>query len=396
MGLIRMKNEVLRKTFPRVREVVKIGVVRYVCDSRKRGFAHGKQEWFSTAKEAQDRAREIAESITKGTTLTDEERTLYLYFKSAFSPYGQTMKEVLEKALFRLQNKADRNEEEKKTVSDLVDLWVADKKDAKFKSLRPITIREVEHTGKRIKTLWGELQIQSITKEHLEKFIGEMAVGYSTKRGWKVKIGGFFNWCISAGYTRGNPAKHIKVGVEETTPQTVPIEEVKKLLELTQATPRYRPLIKYLSLGFFGGLRPYEIRRLKPEHINLETRQIFIPREITKTKTERYVKINDNLKAFLAAYPDEPIHHPNFIKLFCQLRQKVGYGFNGLKGKKWTVDGIRHTFGSMWLAKTPNIYELAEEMGNSPEVIRKHYKKAIPMAEVVVFWSILPTVAKAD
>ena len=222
-----------------------------------------------------------------------------------------------------------------------------------------------------------------------------MPVGYSTKRGWKVKIGGFFNWCISAGYTRGNPAKHIKVPVEETTPQTVPIEEVKKLLELTQVTPRYLPLIKYLSLGFFGGLRPYEIRRLKSEHINLETRQIFIPREITKTKTERYVKINDNLNAFLSAYPDEPIHHPNFIKLFCQLRQKTGYGFNGLKGKKWIVDGIRHTFGSMWLAKTPNIYELAEEMGNSPEVIRKHYKKAIPAAEVAVFWSIMPTAAKA-
>jgi len=44
----------------------------------------------------------------------------------------------------------------------------------------------------------------------------------------------------------------------------------------------------------------------------------------------------------------------------------------------------------MWLAKTPNITQLAEEMGNSPEVIRRHYKKAIPANEVAAFWAIVP------
>ena len=72
------------------------------------------------------------------------------------------------------------------------------------------------------------------------------------------------------------------------------------------------------------------------------------------------------------------------------LRQKVGFGINGLEGKKWVPDGIRHTFGSMWLARTPNIAQLAEEMGNSPEVIRKHYKKAIPKSEVEEYWKITP------
>ena len=391
-----MKNEVHRKKFPRVRELIKNDVVRYVCDSRKRGFVHGKQEWFSSAKEALERAREIEDSMSKGNTLTDEERGLFLYFKGAFSPYELSLKEVLEKALIRLQNKSVRDEEEKKTVADLVDLWVADKKSGKFKSLRPITIREIEHTGKRIKNLWGVLLIQSVTKEHIENFIGNLPAGYSTKQGWKVKIGGFINWCIAEGYTRGNPAKHIKVTVEETTPQTIPLSDVKKLLELAQTTLRYRPLIKYLSIGLFGGMRPFEIRRLKPEQISLETRQIFVPRQITKTKTERYVTINDNLMAFLTKFKDQPIHHPNFVKLFSQLRQKVGYGLDGQEGKPWTADGIRHTFGSMYLAKHRNIFQLAEEMGNSPDVIKKHYKKAIPAAEVSEFWSIMPMLEKSD
>ena len=384
-----MKNDVLRKSFPRVREIKKDGVTRYVCDSRRRGF-NGKQEWFSTSSEALDRAREIADSLNKGNVLTDDERWTFLRYRDAFTPYGTTVGAVLEKALYRLQNKAERDEEEKRTVAALVDLWIEDKKSGKFKKIREVTIREIEQTGKKIKELWGTLQIQSVTKEHVSEFIGNHPVGYSTKRGYRIKIGGFFNWCNANGYSRGNPAKYISIGVEETTPQTVPLEEVKKLLEISQKNPRFLPLIKYLVLGFFGGLRPYEIRRLPQSHINMKTRQIYISRDITKTKTERYVAINDNLFAFLERYHEQPVHHPNFIKLFSGLRQKVGYGLNGLEGKAWVVDGIRHTFGSMWLARTPNINALAEEMGNSAEVIRKHYKKAIPAEELAEFWKIMP------
>lgn len=166
----------------------KLDVVRYVCDSRKHGYAHGRQEWFSTKADALNRAGEIAESLVKGNTLSDEERNLFLYYKSAIGPFGISMEEVLKKALHRLQNKVERDEDERKTVADLVDLWLEDKRSGKFSNLRPVTIKELVHTAVRIKSLWGELQIQSISKEHLEHYIGNLPVGYSTKRGWRVKI----------------------------------------------------------------------------------------------------------------------------------------------------------------------------------------------------------------
>lgn len=386
-----MSNKVLRKSFPRVREIVKDGTVRFVCDSRKSGFALGKQEWFSSQTDALDRAREIADALSSGNTLTDAERSLFLRYRDAIQLHGTTIEAVLEKALTRLQNKTERDEDERKTVADLVQLWTADKKSGKFKKIREVTIREIEHTGKRIAELWGTLQIQSITKEHVMDFIGNHHVGYATKRNWKVKIGGFFNWCIANGHTRGNPAKYVSVGVEEVTPQTVSLEDAKRMLDLAQKQPRFHSLVKYLAIGFFAGLRPYEIRRLPAGNINLRTRQIFISRDITKTKTERYVSIGENLLAFLAAFPSGPIFPKNFNKLFTSLRQQSGYSFHGDSGnKKWIQDGIRHTFGSMWLAKHQNISQLAEEMGNSPEVIRKHYKRAIPADEVSEFWEIMP------
>ena len=350
-----MKNDVIRKKFPRVRQILKDGVTRYVCDGRRQGLVNGRQEWFSTKEDALERAREISDSLIKGNTLSDEERSQFLYFRDAFAPYGLTLQVVLEKALYRAKNKTEKDEDEKKTVSDLVDLWILEKKSQKWRAIRPVTIKEIENTGKKIKELWGGLQIQSITKEHVEDFIGNHHVSYATKRNWKVKIGGFFNWCNAEGWNRGNPAKYIKIGVEESVPETLTIDEVKKLLELSQTNPRFRPLIKYLAIGFFGGMRPYEICRLPEKNINLETKQIYISRDITKTKTERYVTINETLILFLKAYPKEPVYHKNFIRLFVGLRQKVGFGINGLEGKKWVPDGIRHTFGSMWLARTPNI-----------------------------------------
>ena len=120
--------------------------------------------------------------------------------------------------------------------------------------------------------------------------------------------------------------------------------------------------------------------------------QIYISRNITKTKTERYVTINEALFAFLKAYPEQPIYHKNFVKLFTAMRETVGYGFADGRSEenKWVPDAIRHTFGSMWQAKHKNINMLAEEMGNSPEVIRRHYKRAIPAEEVGPYWAIRP------
>ena len=381
--------------------MVKDRVTRFVCDARRKGYAGGRQEWFSTKDEALDRAREIADSLVGGNVLTDEERSLFIYYRDALQPYGVTMKQVLEKSLLRAQSKLEKDEDEKKTIADLVQLWISYKKDAKFSVLRLVTIKEIEQTGKKINELWGGLQYQSVTRDHIEKFLGDHSGCYATKKNWQVKLGGFFNWCNAEGWGRGNPAKHIPIKVDPTeAPGTVPLEKVLALLEQAQKNPRWLPLINYLAIGFFAGLRPYELRRLPKQNIELwsssqggKRGQIYISASITKTKTERYVSINETLAQFLARHLDsQPIYHPNFVKLFTSLRERAGYRFGpeATDENRWIGDSIRHTFGSMWQMKHKNISELAEEMGNSPEVIRRHYKRAIRDKEVNAFWAIRP------
>ena len=402
---ITMSKEPLRKSFPRVREVIKDGTPRYVCDSRSKIFAAGKQEWFSTKQDALNRAKEIEEAVSKGNTLTTDERTLFIRYRDAIALHGKSIEEVLEAALRRLSNKAIRDEDEKKTVSELVDLWIESKKKQEFTSIRPVTLREIEYTGKKIKELWGSLQYASIQKESVIQFLAAHKGAYTTKKNWKVRIGGFFNWCNAEGWGRGNPAKNISI--EKTVPnppEIIPLETVKKMLEIAQVSPRFRPLVNYLALGFFGGLRPFELTRLTWRYIDLKEKPVStkwgeswgaiqIQTEMTKTKTPRFVPINSTLAAFLHAYKGEVIYpKKNFTRRFKALREAVGYGFK--EGRtdenKWEPDSIRHTFASMWLPLYDSRNKLAEIMGNSTEVIRRHYLRHLQPEEASPYWEIRP------
>ena len=384
-------TEVLRKKFPRVRSVQKDGVTRFVVDARRKGFPRSGLYWRSTKEDALNLAKEIGDGLTGGNALSDEERSLFLRYRDGFASIGLNIEEVLDRTFNRLRNKTEREEFERVFVGDLVDLWLEEKRSGKFKRIRTLTIRQIELTGRILKNNWGHLQIQSLTKATVQEYLVGLPVSYVTKRGYKVRFGGFFNWCIANGHgIRGNPVKHIKFEVEERMPRTIPVEMVERMLTLSQQKRCFRPLIKYLALGYFGGLRPSEIHRLPPSDINTKSGQIFISREITKTKTERFVTINQTLMGFLHAYPEVPSHIPNFQKVFKRFRAELGFAFDGNDGERWEPDGIRHTFGSMWLAKNRDITHLAEEMGNSPEVIRKHYRRAIPADEADRFWSITP------
>lgn len=400
-----MSKEPLRKTFPRVREVIKNGTPRYVCDSRSKIFAAGKQEWFSTKQDALNRAKEIEEAITKGNTLTNDERTLFIRYRDALALHGKKIEEVLETALKRASNKAIKDEDEKKTVSELVDLWIESKKKQQFTSIRPVTLKEIEYTGKKIKGLWGGNQYDSVKKEHVIEFLAAHKGAYTTKKNWKVRIGGFFNWCNSEGWGRGNPAKNIEI--EKTTPnapEIISTEKVKRMLELVQNSPRYRPLANYLALGFFGGLRPFELTRLTWRYIDLKEKPVTtkwgeswgaieIRTEMTKTKTPRFVPINATLAAFLHKFKNEPIYvKKNFTRRFVALRKEAGYGFKSdrTEENRWEPDSIRHTFASMWLPVYDSRNKLAEIMGNSTEVIRRHYLRHLQPEDAAPYWAIRP------
>ena len=82
----------------------------------------------------------------------------------------------------------------------------------------------------------------------------------------------------------------------------------------------------------------------------------------------------------------------NFKKRSLALHVELGYRGRGenLTAREWPQDVLRHSFGSYWLAKNHNRARLAEYMGNSVQIIRKHYRKVVSKSACAEYWKIVP------
>ena len=53
-------------------------------------------------------------------------------------------------------------------------------------------------------------------------------------------------------------------------------------------------------------------------------------------------------------------------------------------------DGLRHTYATYWLKIHQNRNQLAELIGNSAEIIGRHYVKPVTKKDAEAFWKLLP------
>jgi hypothetical protein len=57
---------------------------------------------------------------------------------------------------------------------------------------------------------------------------------------------------------------------------------------------------------------------------------------------------------------------------------------------EWPKNGLRHSFGSYFFAKSRNENLTAAEMGNSPSMVYRHYREIVKPTAVDRYWKIVP------
>ena len=135
-------------------------------------------------------------------------------------------------------------------------------------------------------------------------------------------------------------------------------------------------LIPYAALLAFGALRPSEALRLQWENIKWDDDYIEVTPEIAEKKNgDRFIPLQPNLRAWLAPYREDsgPINWATSDKLLAADAIELGVC------DFWPEDVLRHSHATARLAVTQNRAMLAEEMGNSVDVIKAHYRR--PMTE---------------
>ena len=389
LGAAAMKT--IRKEWPQVRSYkAKNGGTYYTVDCRRKGWGGQKRIGFKSKHEALDKAREIAEKVeaegfdganSVSTVTTDKNLRRWA---EQLVPYGKTLEDAVSHYLAWL-----KEEERNQTVPLLAGLfveWRNFKLTDKTKRLRPRTLVDIGQFSRRFEKDWGHLRASELTKLRIEEFLNEMRksdgkeASSEARRKYLSMLSQFLNWCVHREILRDNPSKNLRIHVANKLPKIYSVEECERALRLVEQ-PRHRPLLPYVAIGLFAGVRPDEIARLSWSSVS--EKEILIEPEVSKVKRARHAKVSETLARWLAESDrTQPLVPPNLT------RRKTAF-FAELGGS--IPDGLRHTYATYWLAIHKNRSELAEWMGNTPAVIGKHYLRPVTESDAGRFWNLAPT-----
>jgi hypothetical protein len=267
--------------------------------------------------------------------------------------------------------------------------------------LRPRTLQAIKASIERFIKATDDPWTHEVTRQQVEGYLrGLCSVDgqkKASKKFWNNTLNelrGFFAWSAIADkvtnrpFTFENPAASVRAydarqvrEEQNARPITTDLVTVQRMFS---ALFRWRGgvVVRYYALAYFAGIRPAEIQRMtgrEAELINLKTRTITIPANISKTRHERHVTISDNLAAWLVAFPP-PVTRANFGRMLTEVKKHFGLSH----------DEARHSFISYHVALHRSLGDAALQAGNSESIIRRHYLNLHPREEGVQFFRIVP------
>jgi integrase len=170
------------------------------------------------------------------------------------------------------------------------------------------------------------------------------------------------------------------------------IWSIAEMEELLRHSPT--ECIPYIVIGGFCGLRPSEILRADWSDITPCGGYIAV-RARKGAKARRNAPICEQAKVWLKPFQRKsgPIsNHPRSSKIHRMIMTAINArrSQNNQPTFKWKDNALRHSFGSYRVAQIKNIIQTAHEMGNSPQMIQRHYLHLVTPEDGEGFFSISP------
>lgn len=250
--------------------------------------------------------------------------------------------------------------------------------ESKTISSAPLTLLKYKSVCNRFMAKIGRESIMDgITSEEISAFVEQESP--ANRNSMIRHLSSFFSWSKKHDFVTNNPCVCVeRARIAPTSPGILSIEEARTVLET--ARKEKQALVAYFAIGLFAGIRPEEIRRLKPD--DFKNGHIVLSAAITKTANARTVPIRPNLAAWLAIYPPDNLHSatPAIIKTF---HKKCPIG--------WSPDCLRHSFATYAYELTRDANLIASEMGHAGTgVFFRHYRALATPGDGEKFFSIFP------
>ena len=232
---------------------------------------------------------------------------------------------------------------------------------------------------------FGTRLAADVTAPEIEHWLHSLDMSAVSFDNYKRAIGSVFARGYKQGTVPANPIGRVESPkVVRSAPSILKPAQLQSLL--AASSPELLPL---LVLQAFCGVRRAEAERLTWAHIHLNTESpcVELPSEITKTNRRRSVELSDNAVAWLKQLANGSTSPLGLTETVYRRRLRAAAQAAGIK---WDENVLRHSYGSYRLAQIKNAAQVAEEMGNSPTVVRLHYQNLVRPESVADYWKIIP------
>lgn len=167
---------------------------------------------------------------------------------------------------------------------------------------RPRTLQEIRYIATRMMKKCPELarkQVRSITPEDCEHYLLQSFSTVRQRYKGRLILSGILNFSLKRGWCRKNAASLVPPPpLKETRIRALSLYEAKQLLH-TAKRMFSGECLPACALMLYAGIRPYEVRRLTWNRINLKSGLVSLAPNHTKTGGSRHVSILPVLAAIL-------------------------------------------------------------------------------------------------
>jgi integrase len=233
-------------------------------------------------------------------------------------------------------------------------------------------------------------EVHTMSPRTISDYLSGLAFKERTKRNHRDALGFFFRWLVFRGYLA--KGTDLLEGVQNYTASkvgdisTYSAEEMTRLI--SAADSRIQP---FIAIAGFAGLRHAEIGRLDWKEVDLQEKFIEVKAENSKIGVRRIIPIRDNLASWLepvAKKSGKVITVANITKQLLKTAANTGDAENKIEPVTWKHNGLRHTYISARVAECADAPRVADEAGNSVQVIKTNYLKRMRPAAAAEWFSI--------
>ena len=345
------------------------------------------RETFPTKGEAESRAAQIRVQVENegqaAFSLPASIRTEAVRAVEKLTPHNATISEAVDHYLQHVLKYRTAP-----VVTEIIEKLLAD---AAANHRRERTIKDLRHRLTMFAKTYGGSRIAEITREELKDWLQDPTLGARSRINYAVKLSQLWNYAIANGWAENNLVASIpRPDAEDSDPEIFTVEQAAGLLEHAEEYD----LLGYIVLGLFAGLRSAEINRLDWKDVKLTERNIIIGTAVAKKRSRRVVEINDTLAAWLplCAKTKGPVVPLDSNRTLYARLAKLATA-TGLE--KWPDNGLRHSCASYSLALTGDAVRVAYQLGNSADMIHRHYKALVTNADAKRFWELRPAAGAA-